>query len=196
MARKQTREHKGRTLRIIGGAWRGRKISFAEDETIRPSPDRVRETLFNWIQNSIFDSQCLELYCGSAILSIEALSRGAKHVTIIDQTKRTIDMVRENLEALSAERSRFSCIQSTAKNWLNKQKEGYDIIFLDPPFDSTELEVVLPIIQHNNLLTKDGFIYIESAQALNPSRLPKEWRIYRSKQAAKVHYSLICAHID
>jgi 16S rRNA (guanine966-N2)-methyltransferase len=191
LARKQSRKDKKKSLRVIGGTWRGRKISFADDEAIRPSPDRIRETLFNWLQNSIFDAKCLELYAGSGILSVEALSRGASHATIIDQTRATVDVIRQNLDSLDLEKSRFSCIQSDANVWLAAQTEPFNLIFLDPPFNSDELARILPIIQFNNLLTEEGFIYVESAEVLNPSMLPREWTIYRSKKAASVHYCLI-----
>ncbi|MFT7688747.1 MAG: 16S rRNA (guanine966-N2)-methyltransferase [Candidatus Azotimanducaceae bacterium] len=191
MARKQNRENNERTLRVIGGTWRGRKISFAKDKAIRPSPDRVRETLFNWLQSSIFGAKCLELYSGSGILSIEALSRGAEHTTIIDQSKDALETIKLNLGLLSAVHSRFSCVQGKASVWLETQTQAFDIIFLDPPFDSFELEQVLPLIKQNNLLAEQGYIYIESAQALDPSLMPKEWKVHRSKQAASVHYCLL-----
>ena len=194
MARKQFKENKEskkKSLRVIGGTWRGRKISFADDEAIRPSPDRIRETLFNWLQNSIFDAKCLELYAGSGILSIEALSRGASHATSIDQTSATIETIRQNLASLDLEASRYSCIRSNANVWLEAQTASFDLIFLDPPFDSNELALILPIIHTNNLLAEHGFVYVESSEALDPSLLPREWTIYRSKKAGSVHYCLI-----
>lgn len=180
---------------MIGGEWRSRKIDFAEDSAIRPTPARIRETVFNWLQQSVSGAHCLELYCGSGILSIEALSRGAKHVTLIDQSKKTISTVQHCLTKLSADHSRYRCEHSSAQNWLDQNHGPFDIIFLDPPFESTELDIILPIIKHKKLLSEDGYIYIESPQALLPEALPEGWVIHRSKKAAKVYYCLI-SHLE
>jgi len=182
---------KERSLKIIGGEWRSRVIDFAEDKTIRPTPVRIRETLFNWLQLSVPGARCLELYCGSGILSIEALSRGAKHVTMIDQSREAISKVKQSLKELSADPARYHCEQAFAQNWLSQENSLFDIIFLDPPFESPELESLLPLIKSKHLLSEDGFIYIESPQAILAETLPEGWTIYRNKKAAKVHYCLI-----
>ncbi len=179
------------TLRIIGGKWRRRKITFAPDPAIRPSPDRVRETLFNWLQASITDARCLDLYAGSGILSIEALSRGAQDVILVDQSLAAIRQIEANLMNLDAETSTFHCVQSRAAEWLDHQKDtGWDLIFLDPPFESKELELTLPLIAMRSLLRPGGLVYIESAELISQSEIPPSWSVYKSSHAAGVHYCL------
>jgi len=179
------------TLRIIGGKWRRRKITFAPDPAIRPSPDRVRETLFNWLQASITDARCLDLYAGSGILSIEALSRGAQDVILVDQSLAAIRQIEANLMNLDAETCTFHCVQSRAAEWLDHQKDtGWDLIFLDPPFESKELELTLPLIAMRSLLRPGGLVYIESAELISQSEIPPSWSVYKSSHAAGVHYCL------
>ena len=178
-----------RILKIIGGLWRSRRLNFPDQVAIRPTPTRVRETLFNWLQLTIPQAKCLELYAGSGILSIEALSRGAKHVTILDSNKHTVDAIKNNLQLLSVERNRFDCLQAQANTWLAKQKEPFDVIFLDPPFDSHEIDSILSIIENNGLLTELGFVYLETPALIKD--LPENWLIHRQKKAGAVHYCLL-----
>ncbi len=180
-----------RTIRIIGGRWRSRKVAFTNDGAIRPTPDRVRETLFNWLQPHIHGARCLELYAGSGILSIEALSRGAEHVIIVDQSSSTTHAIRNSLQSLDASTTRYQCIQADAGVWIEQQSQvAWDIIFLDPPFAGDELAAVLPLISNRQLLKTGGLIYIESPGELSRSDLPTEWEILRNKQASNVHYCL------
>ena len=179
------------SIRVIGGQWRSRRIVFRTDPAIRPTPDRIRETLFNWLQNSISDASCLELFAGTGALSIEALSRGADHVTIVDQSAAIIGSIRSNLEVLCEDEARYDCIEADAVNWIQHQEgRAWDIIFLDPPFDSDSLTTILPIIADQRLLQPDGHIYIESPKSLDSSELPPGWEIARKKQASNVHYCL------
>jgi len=177
-------------LRIIGGDWRSRKISFAHNPAIRPSPDRIRETLFNWLQYSIPGARCLELYAGSGILSLEALSRHASHITIVDRAADVIAAIKTNLTLLKAEPGQYECIQASALTWLSSQENTWDLIFLDPPFKSQELESLLPIIATNKLLKPDGYVYLETPKAIEQQDLPEGWHIHRNKKAASVHYCL------
>ncbi len=113
-------KHQDRTLRIIGGNWRGRKITFPEHDDIRPTGDRVRETLFNWLMHDIRGADCLDLFAGSGVLSIEALSRGANHVTLIESNEAASSGISQNLALLDADPNRFDNIKSNAMTWLGQ----------------------------------------------------------------------------
>ena len=180
------------SLRIIGGNWRGRKVSFINNEEIRPTPDRVRETLFNWLTGYIRDARCLELYAGSGILSLEALSRGARTVTMVEKMLSTVEHLELEFEKLDIPAHQFQLFNMSAIEWLsNNNSKTFDIIFLDPPFGSNELDSSLEHIYAANLLDSDGLVYIESAEAVSAGDLSAEWTIHRQKRAASVHYCLI-----
>ena len=119
----KAKKNSSRTLRVIGGEFRSRQIEFATDSAIRPTPDRVRETLFNWLQSSVGGARCLELYGGSGILSIEALSRGASHVTVIDKSDKACRQIRNNIESLCTVDSRYLCQNAQAYDWLSQHKD-------------------------------------------------------------------------
>lgn len=187
---KMSEQAQDRHVRIIGGKWRSRKVSFADYEQIRPSPSRIRETLFNWLQYHVSDSRCLELYAGSGILSLEALSRGAKHVTLVECSRKVYAHLKQEFELLTDDANHFDCLNLQAVDYLRNQRQGalFDLVFLDPPFASDELNRVLPLV--SQCLTPSGLIYVETAQQLNPSMLPDGWEVDRQKKAGSVHYCL------
>ncbi len=178
-----------RPLRIIGGKWRGRKVSFPGSLDIRPTPDRVRETLFNWLQGRLHETSCLELYAGSGILSLEALSRGARQVSLVD---RSIDHLPAEFEKLQVPTNQFTLVKSDVVPWLARQTTGFDLIFLDPPFTTDECYTVLHLLNERDLINAEGFIYVESPESILPDKLPAGWEICRQKRAGAVHYAL-CA---
>jgi len=184
--------HTGKhSLRIIGGNWRGRKVSFINNEEIRPTPARVRETLFNWLQGHIHGARCLELYAGSGILSLEALSRGASEVVLIDKTKQTIDYLSGAFSGFPVPRQQYRLLNLPARDWLDEQHpQKFDIVFIDPPFASNELGLILKQLASGDLLDPGALIYIESAEPLLECNLPNHWEIHRHKEAASVHYCL------
>ncbi len=181
-----------RTLRIIGGNHRSRKVSFPELPAIRPTPDRVRETLFNWLQLLVPGSRCLELYAGSGILSMEALSRGAAHVDVVEKDARTLEAVRTNLLALGESESRFTLYHMSAAEFLKKYEgPAFDIAFLDPPFaEPDELTNTTAAMTQRGLLAPGGRIYIESAETLAERSLGTGYQIIKHKRAGQVHYCL------
>jgi 16S rRNA (guanine966-N2)-methyltransferase len=181
-------KHQDRTLRIIGGNWRGRKITFPEHDGIRPTGDRVRETLFNWLMHDIRGADCLDLFAGSGVLSIEALSRGANHVTLIESNEAASSGISQNLALLDADPNRFDNIKSNAMNWLGQCDTGFDLIFIDPPFASNVLPAVLEHLAVRQIARK--FVYLETPVALETSDLPNQWNLYRQKYTGSVHYSL------
>jgi 16S rRNA (guanine966-N2)-methyltransferase len=175
-------------LRIIGGKWRGRKLSFPDVVDLRPTTDRIRETVFNWLMADIVDAECLDLFAGSGALGFEALSRGAKQVTFIDQSSEVINQLKENAAILKAE-SQANILQQEAIPFLNQQKKQLDIIFLDPPFKLNIINELCQLIAEKKLLKPGGLIYIEmnNKQTL---QLPAPLSRIKQKQAGQVIFCL------
>jgi 16S rRNA (guanine966-N2)-methyltransferase len=177
-------------LRIIAGKWRGRKISFMDQEGLRPSPDRVREALFNWLQNEIVGAQCLDLFAGSGALSLEAASRGAGHVTCIELNAESAACIKENIALIQA--NQITLLQQDALNYLKtgKAESNYDLVLLDPPFNENLLEESCELLESNSWLTASALIYLESDQALEKYELPSNWTLIKDKKAGQVYYGL------
>ena len=174
-------------LRIIGGKWRSRKVSFTKQDELRPTGERVRETLFNWLMEHINGAKCLDLFSGTGILGIEALSRGASRLTFIEQHAEIAAQLHNNLSFL--ETDQFDLIIADAISYLKATNHVFDIIFLDPPFGKHHLRQASNIIAQRRLST--SFVYIESDRVLAFDSLPDNWQIYRQKKAGRVNYGLI-----
>jgi 16S rRNA (guanine966-N2)-methyltransferase len=175
-------------LRIIGGRWRGRKLTFASLPGLRPTPDRVRETLFNWLSPDIHGSRCLDLYAGSGALGLEAASRGAARVVLVDAAREVVSSLREQVATLNA--SQVEIVQADAQQWLRGPAETFDIVFLDPPFAAGLLTTAMQLIEANGWLAPEAFVYIEAEKGAS-LELPPGWYIYREKTAGQVDYRLI-----
>ena len=182
-------KHNDRTLRIIGGKWRGRKISFPETDSVRPTGDRVRETLFNWLMHNIQGARCLDLFSGTGALGLEALSRGAAHVTLIERDEHIADVIRHNLEKLKVPAENHTLQVADALPWLSQCTDQFDIIFLDPPFHNDNLEHLLDLVSQGKLARQH--VYVESAEEFATSMLPAAWKIHRKKKSGAVHYALL-----
>lgn len=184
------------TLRIIGGEWRSRKLAFPEIEGLRPTPDRVRETLFNWLQTSIPGSACLDLFCGSGALGFEALSRGAASATFVDQAPEVVYQIRHNLNLLKAQNGEV--VSAQVLDWLESkiadQEARYDVVFLDPPFNRKLIAPTVTLLESRGLLNNRAFIYVESEQDWIPDGIPDNWELYREKTAGQVCYRLYLRH--
>ncbi len=177
-----------RTLRIIGGKWRGRKITFADSTGIRPTADRVRETLFNWLREDINGAKCLELFAGSGTLSMEALSRGAAHVTLIDSDASIVSNLNENFSKLGADPTTYRILNVDTLNWLAESGDSYDVVFVDPPFAGDLLDQTLSLLASRTVTSQ--WIYLESDHEVDSDELPESWSLHRKKQAGAVHYTL------
>ena len=177
-----------RTVRIIGGKWRGRKVTFADKSEIRPTSDRVRETLFNWLSGDIQGARCLDLYGGSGALSLEALSRGASHVTLIDRDPETIKICESNFHRFKVDPNDYRICQTSAHAWLRDSSDEFNIVFVDPPFDSNLVTETIQLLSTGNIATH--LVYIETGNELSPASLPATWSIYRQKRAGNAHYCL------
>ena len=179
-------------LRIIAGDWRGRRLSFPAIQGLRPTPDRVRETLFNWLQAYVPGARCLDLFAGSGALGLEALSRGAESVTFVDNAPAVTQRLRENLNLLKARNAEV--VQAAAMEWLGQRQTDleprYDLVFLDPPFRCDLLPLACELLESRNLLADQALIYIEAESELGMPRLPDNWRELRSKTAGQVSYRL------
>jgi 16S rRNA (guanine966-N2)-methyltransferase len=175
-------------LRIIGGTWRGRRVRFVAAPGLRPTPDRVRETLFNWLQPVIAGSRCLDLYAGSGALGLEALSRGAQHVVFVDRERGVIDQLRATLSMLASAGGELR--QAAAQRYLESTPEPFDIVFLDPPFADQSLQATCAALESRGWLAPAASIYIERPSREGPPPLPATWSLYRSGRAGEVGYHL------
>lgn len=162
-------------LRIIGGQWRGRRLTFTAQEGLRPTLDRYRETLFNWLMFDIEGARCLDLFAGSGALGLEALSRGAKHVDFIELNAATAANIRNHLHTLQCLQAQVH--QNNAELWLKAQSEPspYDIIFLDPPFHKDLLQPCLYLLEYRGFITPHTLIYLEAESDFNSAHLPTHW---------------------
>jgi 16S rRNA (guanine966-N2)-methyltransferase len=176
-------------LRIIGGTWRGRKLRFPPGAAIRPTPDRVRETLFNWLGTAIRGARCLDLFAGSGALGLEALSRGASHVTFIERDAAAAHALRERLIEWQAGDARIE--RTDALRYLAGAPSPFDIVFLDPPFASGLLERSAARLEERHWLAADARIYLECAAREGLPPLPATWRVLKAKQAGEVGYHLL-----
>ena len=171
-------------LRIIGGEWRSRIITFPDEQGLRPTTDRVRETLFNWLGQTLEGKTCLDLFGGSGALGFEAHSRGARGVTMIERHPKVFTALRENAAKLQA--TRMTLVQDDALAWLGRTRDVYDVIFLDPPFQSGLLEKLLPLLSTH--LSAEGVAYIESG---TPLIAPDGMQLIRDSRAGQVYFGLV-----
>lgn len=173
-------------VRIIAGQWRGRKLDVLDSPGLRPTPDRIRETLFNWIQEEIVGARCLDLFAGTGALGFEALSRGAAEVTLVESNPKLIELLKQHAEMLGSENHIIQL--ADAMSWLKQGIKGFDIIFLDPPFKEGYIEQCCSIISEESLLNDNGMVYIESEKELT---LPEVCKIKKQTKAGNVQSMLI-----
>jgi 16S rRNA (guanine966-N2)-methyltransferase len=175
-------------LRIIGGRWRGRKLAFPNIEGLRPTPDRVRETIFNWLQMDIGGAHCLDLFAGSGALGFEAASRGADTVTLVENNSQAVKQLKDNVQLLKAE----CCIveNKSAQQFIAKQSKQYDIVFIDPPYQADLWEEVANQLVKAHLLEDNALIYIECSSRGDLPVLPKQWHLIKDKKTGEVRYCL------
>lgn len=176
-------------LRIIGGQWRGRVLRVVEGEGLRPTPDRVRETLFNWLQAWTPGARCLDLFAGTGALCLEALSRGAGRVVMVERAHEVAENLRANVRTLAAEDAQV--VETDAEGFLNGPVEAFDIVFVDPPFAHPELiGRCLALIAQRGWIRPGGRVYIEARADRGVPVLPAGWELYRSRVAGQVGYHL------
>lgn len=178
-------------IRIIGGKWRSRLIYFADIEGLRPSQDRIRETLFNWLAPYIEGSQCLDLFAGSGVLGFEALSRGAEFVCFVDRHSKVLIELQKNAEQLSIDQQNYAVLYGVCPQQMPPLPGSpFDIIFLDPPFHQQLLSRTIDWLLQNNAIHKNSWIYIEMEKNCQ-LELPEHWQIHRQKETTSLIYQLI-----
>lgn len=175
-------------FRIIAGQWRRRKLHFPPLPGIRPSPDRVRETLFNWLRERIEGAACLDLFAGSGALGLEALSRGAVSVVFVDRERVAVEALREHLNALGA--AGGEVVQADALAWLEGTVRAFDVVFLDPPFDSELLAQAAERLEQRGWLKHGAVVYLEHPADRAPAT-PAHWRLLRESRAGRVGFRLL-----
>lgn len=177
-------------IRIIGGRWRGRKLPVLTAEGLRPTTDRIKETLFNWLQFNLHGARVVDLFAGSGGLGFEALSRGAKTATLVETQAQAVALLRDNITTLKVS-DQVSIDSRGALAWIdNAQPQSIDVLFLDPPFGKGWLNQVLPRIEEKQLLAAGALIYVESGQVDAEPDFPPSWQLQREKVAGQVRFQL------
>lgn len=179
---------RARQLRIIAGTWRGRRLRFPPGTALRPTPDRVRETLFNWLAPRIVASRCLDLFAGSGALGLEALSRGARSVVFVERDPRAARALSATLAEWQARGALVQCVE--ARRYLAGPAEPFDIVFLDPPFEAALLAPVATALEERGWLAPGALVYVESAAREPLPPLPGGWQASRAGRAGEVGYHL------
>jgi 16S rRNA (guanine966-N2)-methyltransferase len=179
---------RSRELRIIAGVWRGRRLRFPDAPEIRPTPDRVRETLFNWLGPRIAGARCLDLFAGSGALGLEALSRGAAHVLFVESNAVAARELRTLLDEWGGEKGRVQ--HDDALRLLSGPPETFDMVFLDPPFSAGLLEESAARLEQCGWLNPRARIYVEAAAREPLPPMPSAWQLLKAKRAGEVGYHL------
>lgn len=176
-------------LRIIGGQWRSRRLAFPDVPGLRPTPDRVRETLYNWLAAHINGAHLLDCFAGSGALFLEGLSRGATGGTALELNRNAVASLRDNLQLLDA--SQGEVIHTDSLHWLDQSaSRQFDLVLLDPPFHQGLLQRSCQLVQEQGWLAPDALIYTESEQPPSTLGLPTSWQLHREKHSGQVYYAL------
>ena len=183
------KEKKGE-IRIIGGKWKGKKIYFNLNDDLRPTPDRAKETLFNWLGQDLNKMYCLDLFSGTGALGLEALSRGAKKVTFVEKNKDYLQKIKKvYLEMSEKEDCDFFCAECLEWVQNKSSKAKYDLIFIDPPFNKNLIDDLLTDILNKNLLSNSGKIYFEFEKKLD-LKIPESLDLKKKKSLGEKSYVL------
>ena len=175
-------------IRIIGGQWRGRKLPVPDSPGLRPTTDRVRETLFNWLAPSMVDARCLDCFAGSGALGLEALSRYAASATLLEMERHVAQQLQKNLATLKAGHGKV--VNTNSLPFLNQAGTPHDLVFVDPPFRKGLLEETLRLLESNGWLADSALIYVESEVENGLPPVPAGWDLHREKIAGQVAYRL------
>ena len=177
-------------LRIVAGNWRSRLLEIENAPGLRPTSERIRETLFNWLAPQLADARCLDLFAGSGALGLEALSRGAASCVFVENSARVVTALRKNIATLDA--GGADVHETGAIEYLNAiDNVDFDIVFLDPPFATDMHADLCRLLVERSLLAEGARIYIEEGRSTPATVLPEGWRILRTKNAGNVRYSLV-----
>jgi 16S rRNA (guanine966-N2)-methyltransferase len=182
-------------VRIIGGKWRSRRIQFLVQQVLRPTPNLIRETLFNWLTPMITEAICLDAFAGSGALGLEALSRGAQWVSFLDKSNRITQHLKKQIDLLEGTPyAAVHCMRFPPTNpskLLSKSSQKFNLVFLDPPFQEGLLAPSLAYLSCNDLLQAGAWVYIEHETTYSLSVLPSAWRVLKQKKTGHVCYGLL-----
>ncbi|CAH0238502.1 16S rRNA methyltransferase [bacteria symbiont BFo1 of Frankliniella occidentalis] len=181
-------------IRIIGGLWRGRKLPVPDSEGLRPTTDRVRETLFNWLAADIQQAKCLDCFAGSGALGLEALSRHAGSATLLELERPVAQQLEKNLATLGAKNARV--VNTNTLQFLAQKGEPHQLVFIDPPFRKGLLEQTSTLLESNGWLSDDALVYVESEVEHGLPPVPVNWQLHREKIAGQVAYRLYIRHAN
>lgn len=188
VASESARGSRSRVLRIIAGTWRGRRLRFPSRTSIRPTPDRVRETLFNWLGARVVGARCLDLFAGSGALGLEALSRGAARVQFVERNAEAVRALERVLREWDARGAEVRA--GDALGVLAGRSEPFDLVFLDPPFASNRVARAAELLERGGWLADRALIYVECAASTARPPVPERWALLKSKHAGEVGYHL------
>lgn len=176
------------TLRIIGGNWRGRRVSFPDADDLRPTSDRIRETVFNWLQAYSPGARCLDLFAGSGAMGLEALSRGAESVLFVERDLAAATAIRTALARFDATGGQV--MQADALRFLEHPTGRYEIVFIDPPFGADIISRCCELLEQHGWLKPGALIYLEQDRAKPVPSIPDNWSLHRQAKAGQVAYYL------
>jgi 16S rRNA (guanine(966)-N(2))-methyltransferase RsmD len=173
-------------IRIVGGKWRSRLLRFPDLPGLRPTPDRVRETVFNWLGQDLTGRVCLDLFAGSGVLGLEAASRGAREVVMVERDPQALRALQDNVRMLQA--AAVQLVRADALEFIASDTRSYDVVFLDPPYAMGGREFLLERVRER--VAAGGLVYVEGPEALLP---PAGWAVHRAARAGAVHFQLLTA---
>jgi 16S rRNA (guanine966-N2)-methyltransferase len=187
--RKQSSKSKAGRLRIVAGIWRSRLLDIADVEGMRPTSERIRETLFNWLSPHLHGAHCLDLYAGTGALGLEALSRGAASAVFVERDPVAGRQLRKNVELLGAENAEI--VSDDAREFLHgSPSRPFNIVFLDPPYAGNLLGETCRLLDDTNLLADNALIYLEDERSRGEPSLPQAWKLLKDKTTGNVRYML------
>jgi 16S rRNA (guanine966-N2)-methyltransferase len=186
--KKQTSAKSSGFIRIISGQWRGRKLPVKDMEGLRPTTDRVKETVFNWLMHDVAGAKCLDCFAGSGSLGFEALSRYAEQVTLLEKSPTVATQLSDNLIALKATNADIE--NTDTVSYLAKEGSPYNIVFIDPPFRKDLVNDTIQLLQSNGWLAENALIYLETEKELSDLDIPESWTLLKEKQAGQVLFRL------
>jgi 16S rRNA (guanine(966)-N(2))-methyltransferase RsmD len=187
LPRNTSNSKKQNVVRINAGEWRSRLLKFPDAEGLRPTPERVRQTVFNWLGQDLTGLRCLDLFAGTGVMGFEALSRNAKMAVLVEKTSAVFKAILENKATLKADAAEV--FNTDALSFLGKNRQLFDVIFLDPPYNQGLLAKVLPLLPAH--LNPDGFVYAEAEYAIEPDDV---WQVVKQSKAGNVFYHLLKLH--
>jgi 16S rRNA (guanine966-N2)-methyltransferase len=185
---KQNNNKSAGSLRIIAGRWRGRKLAVMDLKGLRPTSDRIRETVFNWLQPHLESAICLDLFAGTGALGLEAASRGAKKVTLVELNSKAAAQLVLYCQRLAAQQCQV--YNQAASDFLTQNKQRYDIIFIDPPYQGSSWSAITQQLMASNSVADNALIYLEYPKQIEMPALPLQWQLIKEKRAGAVNYCL------